>query len=75
MMQNTPHVFLQIRSQPKDVIGGHTPDSQGFAEPLVADILSLLQKWKVKNVFVFSAADSTFYDSSQINGTYVISNT
>ncbi|KAK8795981.1 hypothetical protein WA171_003946 [Blastocystis sp. BT1] len=59
MMKDAPNAFLQVRSQPKD----------GYAEQFVEDLLSLLQSWQVNSIVVFSAADSTFYDSSQMNGT------
>ncbi|KNB44441.1 proteasome assembly chaperone [Blastocystis sp. subtype 4] len=60
-MKDAPNAFLQVRSQPKDVTG--------YAEQFVEDLLSLLQSWQVNSIVVFSAADSTFYDSSQMNGT------
>ncbi|KAK8829016.1 hypothetical protein WA538_001016 [Blastocystis sp. DL] len=59
-MLNQSLCLFQIRSQPKE----------GLAASFAHDLMALLQEWKVSNVILFSCADSTFYDISEVRETF-----
>lgn len=69
-MLNQSLCLFQIRSQPKEVISVSFPHMQGLAASFAHDLMALLQEWKVSNVILFSCADSTFYDISEVRETY-----
>ena len=68
-MLNQSLCLFQIRSQPKEVILVSPPHIQGLAASFAHDLMALLQEWKVSSVILFSCADSTFYDISEVRET------